>query len=84
MKRVHQFWHLVNGMAEHAELKNEEKISGNRLPRGKRQKEAARAKVSLMEAGERHNTNMKHLIRRFVKTIKVVLCSSVCRRLSSF
>ena len=51
MKRVHQFWHLVNGMAEHAELKNEEKISGNRLPRGKRQKEAARAKVSLMEAG---------------------------------
>ena len=84
MKRVHQFWHLVNGMAEHAELKNEEKISGNRLPRGKRQKEAARAKVSLMEAGERHSTNMKHLIRRFVKTIKVVLCSSVCSRLSSF
>lgn len=47
-------------MEEHAELKNEEKISGNRLSRRKRHRAVARAKMSLMKLGERNNTNMKH------------------------
>lgn len=55
------------GVEEHAELKNEEKVSGNRLPRRKRHRGLARAKMSLMKVGERNNTNMKHLIRRLVK-----------------
>ena len=55
------------GVEEHAKLKNKEKISGNRLPRRKRHGGLARAKMSLVKVGERNNTNMKHLNRRFLK-----------------
>lgn len=72
MKYVYWFGPLVNGMAgveEHDELKNKEN-KRNRWPRRKRHRGLARAKMSLVKVGERNNTNMNHLNRRFVKTIK--------------